>query len=87
MTETSSAVFDAGIDEPLIGVPIEVNGKPIVRYFTDEAAADKALGPRKRGSVRHLAGVWKDLDWQAAVEELDRIRHESRPTSPIDLEL
>jgi hypothetical protein len=58
-----------------------------VRYFTDEAEADKALASRKRHDVRYLAGVWADLDRDAAVDELDRIRHESKPTPPIDFDV
>ena len=30
-----------------------------------------------------LAGAWSDLDWERALEELDRIRHERKPTPPI----
>jgi hypothetical protein len=37
------------------------------------------------GEARPLAGAWADLDWEEALDELDRIRHESDPTPPIDL--
>ncbi len=79
--------FDVVEGEPLIGVPLNENGRQIVRYFTDEAAADEALAGRRRQRALDLAGVWSDLDWEAAADELDRIRHESRPTPPIDLDL
>jgi hypothetical protein len=77
--------FDVPTGKPLIGIPLEENGCEVVRYFADEADADRALASRKQRDVRHLAGVWKDLDWDAAVDELDRIRHESKPTPLIDL--
>ena len=32
-----------------------------------------------------LAGSWRALDWDDMMQELDRIRHESKPTPPIDL--
>jgi len=32
-----------------------------------------------------LAGSWSDLDWDKMEEELDRIRHESKPTPPFRL--
>jgi hypothetical protein len=32
-----------------------------------------------------LAGSWSDLDWDTMEEELDRIRHESKPTPPFRL--
>ena len=84
LTPTSFAVADG---QPLIGVPLEEGGQQVVRYFADEAEADKALAARQQRDVRHLAGVWQDLDWDAAADELDRIRHESTPTPPIDLGL
>ena len=34
-----------------------------------------------------LAGSWSDLDWDDMIRELDRIRHESKPTPPLDLDL
>jgi hypothetical protein len=29
-------------------------------------------------------GAWSDMDWEETLEALDRIRHESKPTPPID---
>ena len=60
-------------------------GLDAYRYFTDEAEADEASTP---GGIQHapsLAGAWQDMDWAEALDELDRIRYESRPTPPIDL--
>ena len=34
-----------------------------------------------------LAGAWKDLDFEEMLQELDRIRHESKPTPPLTLDL
>ena len=34
-----------------------------------------------------LAGAWNDLPADQMEEELDRIRHTSKPTPPIDLDL
>ncbi len=34
-----------------------------------------------------LAGSWSDLDWDEMIRELDRIRHQSKPTPPLDLDL
>lgn len=80
--------FQVDFDQPLIGIPIEENGHQVVLYFTDEKAADAGLAKRrKHKDGRHLAGVWKDLNWEQAADELDRIRHESSPTPPIDLNL
>jgi len=82
--------FDVASGQPLIGIPLKENGRDVVRYFADEAAADKALASRKRRDVRQLAGAWARIDpdiaWDEVADQLDRIRHESRPTPPIDLD-
>jgi hypothetical protein len=70
-------------DRPLIGIVLVEDGEEVVRYFADEAEAAAAVAQTTM-SDRSLAGAWADLDWQEAVEELDRIRHQSKPTPPID---
>lgn len=77
----------AGQDEPLIAIPVERNGREVVRYSTDDAAADEAVGGNAAQDALALAGVWNDLDWDEVANELDRIRHESKPTPPLDLDL
>jgi uncharacterized protein (DUF433 family) len=37
--------------------------------------------------VLSLAGAWGERDWNEVEQELDRIRHESTPTPPIELDL
>ena len=76
-------------DEPLIAIPFEEDGHEYVEYFVDDAAADAAIA--ERGLARdpfRFAGIWKDLDpdldWEEIADELDRIRHESKPTPIID---
>ena len=71
-------------DQPLIGVPVKLNGREVVRYFTDEAAADEGLPANSIETALSLAGAWSDLDWDDAIRTLDRIRHESKPTPPIE---
>jgi hypothetical protein len=84
MTEhqTSLSVRD---DRPLIGVITRENGRDITRYFTDDDEADAATAPAGVQRALSLMGAWSDMDWEEAVAELDRIRHESQPTPPIDL--
>ena len=71
-------------DRPLIGVFLVEEDGEVVRYFADEAEADRVLARHGTGNVHSLAGVWADLDWEEAVDALDRIRHESEPTPPIE---
>lgn len=72
-------------DQPLIGVLIEEDDHVIVRYFADEGEADEASTPPAIQRALALAGAWRDMDWATALKDLDRIRHESEPTPPIDL--
>jgi hypothetical protein len=70
-------------DRPLIGIILVEDGEEVVQYFADEDEADAAVA-QLATSERSLAGAWADLDWDEALIELDRIRHESKPTPPID---
>ena len=73
-----------GRNQMLFAVPLDENGHEVVRYFTDEA--DRPVDVDDEGIRQALSvfGAWSDLDWDQAFDELDRIRHESRPTPPID---
>ena len=73
-------------DQPLIGIPSEEDGQPATRYFADEEEADRVLGQDGVRRALSAIGAWSDLDWDQAERELDRIRHESTPTPPIDLD-
>lgn len=76
--------FVVDSDCPLIGVVLIEDGREVVCYFADEAAARAAISEQAPDEASALAGVWSDLDWNDAVERLDRIRHESEPTPPIE---
>ena len=77
-------------DQPLIGVPTKVGEEEVVRYFTSEEEADQALS-KDRDSIQRalsLAGAWKHIDEEDGpdmLEELDRMRHETKPTPPFEL--
>jgi hypothetical protein len=73
------------VDQPLIGIIFEEDGREVVRYFADEESADAAVGDRALAEALAAIGSWSDLDWEEMVEALDRIRHESTPTPPIEL--
>jgi hypothetical protein len=70
---------------PLIGIIFEENGHEVVRYFTEEKAADAAVSDKATQDALAVIGAWHDLDWDDTVVALDRIRHESKPTPPIKL--
>ena len=70
-------------DQPLIAIPMEEDGEEVTYYFVDEQEANAFVA--KLGSdVRSLIGAWSDLDWEETADALDRIRHGSKPSPPID---
>ena len=71
-------------DQPLIAIPMEEDGREVVRYFADEAAADAATPDEGIQEALSLAGAWSDLDWDEMEAGLHRMRHEAPPTPPID---
>ncbi len=73
--------FTVSQNQGLIGIPFEENGETVIRYFSEEKAARKAASLKK---ALDLAGAWSDLDWEEMEAALNRIRHESKPTPPID---
>lgn len=81
-----SGGFLARWDDPLIGVPEEIDGERFVRYFTSEEDADAARGKDSKQAALDAIGAWSDLDLDEMLDELDRIRHDSTPTPPIDLD-
>ena len=70
-------------DLPLIGVVLIENGQEVVRYFANEAEADSVIASHETTDAHTLAGAWADLDWEDAINALDRIRHDGEPTPPI----
>lgn len=76
--------------QPLIGVPTGEGADEVVRYFTSEEEADKALSQDAASIQRalSLAGAWKHIDDEDGpdmLDELDRMRHETKPTPPFEL--
>ena len=73
-------------DQPLIGIPCEEDGRDMVYYFIEESDVEAASTSASVQRALSLAGAWQDLgDWAEVERELDRIRHESKPTPPIEL--
>jgi hypothetical protein len=78
--------FVATEDQPLIGIIATDNDGETIRYFVDEQEADAAIEADGIERALSLAGAWKDLgNWAEVERELDRIRHESPPTPPVEL--
>lgn len=71
-------------DEPVVATPLIENGREVVHYTVESEMVTPATLPGSVQDALDLAGVWSDLDWDETVDALDRIRHESRPTPPIE---
>lgn len=86
---TSQPIFTTRGNQPLIGIPVQENGETVVYYFNSEEAADKAFPSSKKSvqEVLNLAGSWSDLDFDEMLDELDQIRHQSKPTPIFDSDL
>lgn len=77
-------------DQPLIGVLTHQGIEEIVQYFTSEEEADRARSEDTESLARalQLIGAWEHIDNEDGpdmLEELDRIRHQSKPTPPLEL--
>jgi hypothetical protein len=75
--------------QPLIGILTREGKDDVVRYFTSEEEADRAFSGDQEHIQRALSaiGAWSDLDFDEMLDALDRIRHQSTPTPPLDVEL
>lgn len=61
----------------------------MVEPLEEVTAPRRVIDPNLPKSVRDalaVAGAWSDLQEDDEFEALDRIRHESTPTPPIDLD-
>jgi hypothetical protein len=69
---------------PLVGIPDEENGRPVTRYFTEEE------GQAGSGGRHAFAAIGAAADIETTDEEmprdLHRLRHESKPTPPLDFD-
>jgi hypothetical protein len=76
--------------QPLIGIPTGEGDDEVVRYFTSDEEADAALSKdsASRRRALSLAGAWKHIDEEGGpdmLDELDRMRHETKPTPSFEL--
>ncbi len=80
-----SAVLIVYPDQPLIGIPGREGDREVIRYFATEEEYEEQATSAGIQKALSLAGAWSDLDWDEMERALDRIRHESVPTPPIEL--
>jgi hypothetical protein len=85
MPKSRERALSAPLHTPLVAVLIEKNGVTETRYFVDENEADTLPADDEAASPIRLAGAWSDLDADAMLDALDRARHASKPTPPVDI--
>jgi hypothetical protein len=73
-----------GQRQMLFAVPRDEDGREAVHYFTEDAQTGLDAAEEGTRDALSVIGAWADLDCDEALDELDRIRHESRPTPPIE---
>ena len=69
---------------PLIGVFVD-DDSDVVQYVAEDPSAPADSPSAGAQEALAVVGAWSDLDWDELADSLDRIRHESRPTPPVDL--
>lgn len=62
----------------MIAIPTEDGG---TIYYTSEEAANADLTDEIIQAAIDTAGAFSDLDWDEAMDELDRIRHGDKDSS------
>ncbi len=85
MPERQPTSFVLDHDQALIGIPAVVDGREVTRYVVESEGVDEAPDERVTQAALSVIGTWSDLDWNELEAALDRIRHESTPTPPIEL--
>lgn len=70
--------------QPVVAIPLIEDGREVVHYTVETGIDGTAPIPASVEDALDLAGAWSDLDWDETVDALDRIRHQSRPTPPIE---
>lgn len=74
-------------DQPLIGSSTPEGNHTAMLFVTDQRTAAAERAQRRIQAALSVIGAFADLDYDEAMDALDRIRHESTPTPPIDLDL
>ena len=72
-------------NRPLIGV-FPDDDTELVHYLAEDPAEPLQSPSAGARDALTVIGAWSDLDWDELAESLDRIRHQSQPTPPIDLD-
>lgn len=81
--QSNEGLYVSG-EQPLVGVAVERDGQEVTHYFVEEDVNGSTVPDKATGQALRLIGAWSDLDWDEVATKLDRIRHESPPSAPIE---
>jgi hypothetical protein len=56
----------------------------VTHFFVEEDADEQTTSDQALQKALAAIGSWSDLDWEETADALDRIRHESTPTPPVE---
>lgn len=65
---------------PLVAVPLEEDGREVVRYLVEAAESDQPDSVTQE--ALGVIGAWDNLDWDGMEAAVYRIRHDAPPTPP-----
>lgn len=83
--EPTPQVLTLRLGQPLASIIVEENGEKVVKYFAADGPRPVPGEETLRAALAAI-GSSSDIDWEEWAEELDRIRHESKPTPPIEFD-
>jgi hypothetical protein len=72
------------LGQPLIVLPMVIDGNEVECYFADEASADAAVSEDDLRASMDAIGAWCVLDWDDLEGAIERSRRERTPSPPID---
>ena len=85
MPQTANMIFDICYERSIhIFSPTPFLNAMLI---SEETQADHAVSNDATKKALALAGAWSDLDFDEMLDALDHIRHDSKPTPPIELDL
>jgi hypothetical protein len=71
-------------NQRLVAKIVRDGDREVTHYFVEEPNAPVVAEEIMQAALDAI-GSWSDLDWDETAAELDRIRHQSIPTPPIEL--
>jgi hypothetical protein len=79
-------VLVARRNQGLVAIPGRKDGEDVVYYMLVDGSGNNTDERANIERALAAAGSWSDLDADEVLDALDRIRHSSPPSPPLDLD-